>query len=130
MIDMKVTRCSRCNKPLALNKTAWTCGKMFCSYSCGIEWAKTMYEESEYKDDKELTDKAMAYFDEIAEEISREDYGATVEYENVYSKSHDITTVFEKVVENDEIISMTVVNWYFGKVGQIGPGELTAVFVD
>lgn len=111
----KVSRCRMCDRPLAINKTAWTCGPMFCSFGCGVEWAKTLYEDHEYSDDKDLQYKAAAYFADVAEEINREDYGARASLLTAYDPYMDITTVFEATYEGDELISQTCVGWYYGE---------------
>lgn len=129
-----ITRCKQCNKPIALHKTAWTCGPMFCSRNCGIDWAKTLYEPYEYVDNKDLTSKAKRYFDDVAEEITREDYGATVEYIRVYNKEHDITTVFEEARESENRICQTCIGWYYGNdelpIEEVIKSGMTAIFVD
>ena len=127
-----VTRCRHCNKPIALNATAWTCGPMFCSHDCGVEWAKTMYEKSEYTDELDLQIKAKAYFNDIAEEISREDYGARVERFTTYDQYYDISTVFESVYEGDYLISQAIVGWYYGEPNAENDKEASFItmFVD
>lgn len=110
-----VSRCRMCDRPLAINKTAWTCGPMFCSFGCGVEWAKTLYEDHEYSDDKDLQYKAAAYFADVAEEINREDYGARASLLTAYDPHMDITIVFEATYEGEELISQTCVGWYYGE---------------
>lgn len=130
----KVTRCTTCGKILALNETAWACGPLFCSHECGVNWAKTKYEANEYEDEIELHIKATAYFNDIAEEISREEYGARTEYFTAYSAEHDISSIFEQIFEGDELISETCVGWYYGapsaKYDEEFIGKLTASYVD
>lgn len=130
-----ITRCRQCNKPIALNKTAWTCGPMFCSHGCGVEWAKTKYGPEEYMGEIDLSIKAKAYFNDIAEEISREDYGARVERYTAYSKEYDMSTVFEQVFEGDELVSITCVGWHFGEPNveideECIKNGMTALFVE
>ena len=112
---MSITRCRHCNKPIALNKTAWTCGPMFCSHECGVAWAKALYKPWEYAGEIDLSIKATAYFNDIAEEISRENYGARAERYTVYSEADDISTVFEQIYEGDYCICQTCVGWHFGE---------------
>ena len=109
-----ITRCRHCNKPLALNDTAWTCGPLFCSRECGINWAKTLYSPNEYASEEELLNKATGYFDDVAEEISREDYGATAERLRRYDKLDDITTVYEEIREGEVVIGRRNIGWYKG----------------
>ena len=131
-----VTRCKTCDKPLALQKTAWASRDgMFCTHKCGVEDAKKLYKPEEYKTLLCLLAKATSYFDDTAEEISREDYGAVVEYFTAYSEEYDICTVFEQVLEGTDIICQTVVGWYYGEQNPEHDKEaieagLTAVFVD
>lgn len=134
VIIMNITRCRHCNKILALNGTAWTCGPMFCSVECGVAWAKEMYSPEEYMGEIDLHIKATRYFKDIAEEINREDYGARVERRTVYSEESDISTVFEDIYEDDYLISSTIVGWYFGRPNaeydEEYVGKLTAMFVE
>ena len=129
-----VTRCRFCDKPLAIKPTAWTCGPMFCSHTCGVNWAKAKYDESEYTDRHDLYIKAKAYFDDIAEEIGREDYGARVERFTTYDTQYDISVIFEQIFEGDELISQSVIGWYYGEPNEEDDNNnglgLTALSVD
>ena len=130
-----ITRCKTCNKPLALNETAWTCGLMFCSHKCGVDWAKTKYDKSEYIGHIDLSNKATAYFDDIAEEISRDEYGARAETFAAYSSDMDITTVFEQIFDGDDIVAITCVGWHYGEPDKQIDEEcaqygMTAMFVE
>lgn len=130
-----VTRCKKCGKPLGYNKTAWSSiDGMYCSETCGVLDAMTLYDKNEYSNGVELYEKARRYFAEVAEELSREDYGLKAEIIEVYSPHHDITTVFEQVSEGSEIICMTCVGWYYGKdtkidVQRVLRSGMTAEFV-
>lgn len=129
-----ITKCRQCDKPVALNKMAWACGPIFCSHNCGVDWAKTLYKPEEYTDDKDLTDKAEAFFEDVAEEITREDFGAKTEYIRMYEPGYDMTVVFEQVSEGEDTISMTCIGWYYGKdevpIEDVIEAGMTAIFAN
>ena len=131
-----ITRCKNCNKPLALNEEAWASKDgMYCSHECGVLDAMSLYtSEDEIANDEDLHSKAEAYFNDIAECISREDYGAYTRIWQTYSETDDITVVFLDVSENDTSISTTCVGWYHGEPDDESKrqyiGKLTAVYVD
>lgn len=133
----KITRCKHCNKPLALNENAWAAQTgMFCSKECGITDAINLYDDGPDKllslADKYV--KAESYFNDVSEEISREEYGAYVKVWPAYSSSHDVTTVFNSVYEGEALISTKITGFYFGKENvedtDYYDGETEAIFVE
>lgn len=117
IVDMDVTRCTRCGKPLALNKTAWSSiDGMYCSHECGVNDAYYKYGANEYKSEDEHIHKATRYFEDVAEEITREDYGAKAELYIEYAKDLNKTFIFEKVSENDIEISTELVGYCEGEL--------------
>lgn len=112
---MKISTCRICGRPLAECKTAWACGPLFCSSQCGVDWAKTKYAEDEYTSEDDLTQKATAYFNDIAEEIDVETLGITETIKTVYSEADGITIIFRIVWEDNEELFMEVIGFYFGE---------------
>lgn len=110
-----ITVCKHCGRPLALNETAWSSRDgMYCSHSCGIADAYSKYELSEGKDANELFKNATAYFADVAEEISREDYGAKIALHAEYAMELDKTFIFEEISENGTVISRTLTGYTIG----------------
>lgn len=111
-----ITRCTKCNRPLALNETAWSSiDGMYCSRSCGVGDAYNKYSPDEYRNEDEHISKATRYFEDTAEEITREEYGVTIERASEYSKEYDKTFIFERIYEANTIISIELLGWYYGE---------------
>lgn len=133
IVAKDVTRCTCCGKPLALNDTAWSSiDGMYCSHECGVNDAYHKYGANEYKDENEHIHKATRYFEDVAEEITREDYGAKADLYVEYAKDLDKTFIFKKVFEDDIEISTELIGYCNGKLDKYVKeyvGKLKYIFV-
>lgn len=92
-----ITKCEHCGKPIAVNRTAWAAkGFMFCSEECGL---------AENDEDWDL----------VAEEVSREDYGADTVVYSSYDDIYDISTYFETVYEGGKPVVTKLLGFHYGK---------------